>query len=268
MKRLFYGLVMSLLISGIPAFAEDRARPFTPEELLGQSTLVFQGTVLQVEADGADKVAFPVKAGIASVVKGKSDKTELSFKHKSGKFVIFQEEFNRPEIGQKGTFYLQDMGGILVLIGYLKDAVYLSREIIARETTRLANTVQSKKAFMAMARMTGTRASMCMHSIGRMEATIVVYDLILKQDRADLLVMNALAIVCGDLERHYADQVEVARSPEKTGKEDLEQMRKREYLLLGELQALEENRGQELKRRAQVAPTSPMPEGQGRRETE
>jgi len=122
MKESLCGLIMSLLIPAMATFAEERAVPFSPEDLLKQSTLVFKGTISQVETDETAKVSFPVKAKLTSVVKGKSDETELSFKHKSpGKFVIFEEDFNKPELGKKGTFYLQDMGGTLILIGYIKE---------------------------------------------------------------------------------------------------------------------------------------------------
>ncbi len=70
-----------------------------------------------------DIVTFPTSAEVARVLKGKLEQKELSFKHKHpSRCVIFEEEFNMPKVGQEGTFYLQDQGGTLVLIGYLKKA--------------------------------------------------------------------------------------------------------------------------------------------------
>jgi hypothetical protein len=73
-----------------------------------------------------------------------------------------------------------------------------------------------------------------------MEATIAMHDLILKHRRQDLLVMTAQGVVHGDLERHYGEQEEIRKEPEKVTKDDLERARKQEQSLLMELKVLKE----------------------------
>lgn len=104
-----------------PCFAETRGSIYTPAQLDKMSTLVFKGTVSKVDTVEKYKKTFPTSAMISEVLKGTLKEKELVFKHKSpGKCVIFEKEFNTPTIGQEGTFYLQDQGGTLVLIGYIK----------------------------------------------------------------------------------------------------------------------------------------------------
>lgn len=106
-----------------PCFAETRGSIYTPEQLDKMSTLVFKGTVSKIDTVEKYKKTFPTSAMISEVLKGTFKEKELVFKHKSpGKCVIFEKEFNTPTIGQEGTFYLQDQGGTLVLIGYIKKA--------------------------------------------------------------------------------------------------------------------------------------------------
>lgn len=104
----------------LPASAESRAGTYTPQQLHDQSTVVFEGTVTRMERVARYGKAFPVRAKVAAVLKGKLDGKDVSFRYKSpGKYVIFEAEFNKPEVGQKGTFYLKDFSGTLVLIGYI-----------------------------------------------------------------------------------------------------------------------------------------------------
>lgn len=105
------------------ASAESRAPGafYTPEKLAEMSTLVFEGTVAEIETNVEYKVSFPTKALVSKVVKGKLEAKELTFKHKHpGKHVIIEKEYNTPSAGQVGTFYLQDQGDTLILIGYIK----------------------------------------------------------------------------------------------------------------------------------------------------
>ncbi len=104
------------------AFAETRGRHFTPEQLHEQSTLVIKGAVREIRTVEEFKVSFPIRASVDTVVKGKWKEKEITFQHKHpGLNVIFEQEYNKPEKGQKGTFYLQNRNGTLVLIGYIKD---------------------------------------------------------------------------------------------------------------------------------------------------
>lgn len=118
-------IVLSLILgSVVVGFSETRAPSafHTPEKLEEMSTLVFSGTVLKIEASDKYKVSFPVEAKVEKVVKGKLKEKELSFKHKHpGRCIIIEKEFNTPRIGEEGTFYIQDQGGTLVLIGYIKN---------------------------------------------------------------------------------------------------------------------------------------------------
>lgn len=110
------------LAVGMVALAESRGRHYTPAELLEQSTLVFKGRVLEVETLDEYKVSFPTKAAVDQVLKGNWGHTEIKCKHKSpGKDVIYEEEFNKPEKGQTGTFYLQAQYEYVILIGYIKE---------------------------------------------------------------------------------------------------------------------------------------------------
>lgn len=112
-----------LLCLSVTGLAESRAAPYPPEKLKEMSTLVFTGTVMEVETVEKYEVTFPVRARAGKVVKGALKTPELSFKHKSpGRCVILEKEFNTPEVGQEGTFYIQDQAGTLTLIGYIKKA--------------------------------------------------------------------------------------------------------------------------------------------------
>lgn len=114
-------LLLCLVIAG---FAETRAPGafYTPEKLKEMSTLVFSGRVLKIETNDNYKVSFPVEAKVDKVVKGKLEEKKLSFKHKHpGRCIIIEKEFNTPRIGEEGTFYIQDQGGTLLLIGYIKN---------------------------------------------------------------------------------------------------------------------------------------------------
>jgi hypothetical protein len=119
MKKL---MVLCLLVCMVvPCLAETRGAPYTLEQLHKMSTLVFEGTVTKIETVEKYKKTFPTSATISNVLKGTLKKKNLSFKHKDpGRCVIFEKEFNTPTIGQEGTFYLQNQGGALVLIGYIK----------------------------------------------------------------------------------------------------------------------------------------------------
>lgn len=111
------------LALGMVALSESRGRHYTPAELLEQSTLVFKGRVLEVETLDEYKVSFPTKAAVDQVLKGNWGHKEIKCKHKSpGKRdVIYEEEFNKPEKGQTGTFYLQAQYEYVILIGYIKE---------------------------------------------------------------------------------------------------------------------------------------------------
>ena len=121
MKKLLFGLIA--ILSVVSIYAETRAPGafHSPEKLKELSALVFTGTVLKIETNEKYKVSFPVEAKVDKVVKGTLEEEKLSFKHKNpGRCIIIKKEFNTPEVGQKGTFYIQKQGKALVLIGYIK----------------------------------------------------------------------------------------------------------------------------------------------------
>ena len=121
MKTLLSGLVVMLCLA--PAYAETRAPTafYSPEKLKEMSTLVITGTVVRIETNEQYKVSFPTEAKVDTVVKGELEEKTLSFKHKHpGRCIIIEKEFNTPEVGQEGTFYIQKQGETLVLIGYIK----------------------------------------------------------------------------------------------------------------------------------------------------
>lgn len=77
--------------------------------------------------------AFPVRAKVAAVLKGKLDGKDVSFSHKHpGRSVIREAEFNKPAVAQKGTFYLKDEAGTLVLIGYIAKPAAATQRISPR----------------------------------------------------------------------------------------------------------------------------------------
>ncbi len=122
MKKLLFGFIVILAAASI--YAETRAPSAfrSPEKLKEMSTLVFTGTVLKIEVNEKYEVSFPVKATVDKVVKGELKDKKLSFMHKHpGKYIIIEKEYNTPKVGQKGTFYVQDQGGTLVLIGYIRE---------------------------------------------------------------------------------------------------------------------------------------------------
>ncbi len=114
-----------VMLSVVSARAETRGPDsfYTPEKLTAMSTLVFDGTVLEIETVEGRDVSFPIKAKVDTVLKGTLKEKELSFAHKSpGKFVILEVEYNPPKLSQRGRFYLQNQHGTLVLIGYIRKA--------------------------------------------------------------------------------------------------------------------------------------------------
>ena len=117
-------LSISLVVFAVTfAHAETRAPGafLSPSKLKEMSTLVFTGAVLKVETNEKYKVSFPVAAKVDNLVKGKLKENELSFKHKNpGRCIIIEKEFNTPKVGQTGTFYIQEQGNVLILIGYIK----------------------------------------------------------------------------------------------------------------------------------------------------
>lgn len=116
-------IVPILLFLTVPVYAEERACCYTPEQLYDMSTLVFEGTVTKIDTVEATGDRFPVEADVHTLLKGALDTPRLSFGHKGrGKFVSYEQEFNHPEIGQRGTCYIHEQNGFLLLIGYLKKA--------------------------------------------------------------------------------------------------------------------------------------------------
>jgi hypothetical protein len=133
MKRMLLGCIV--LLVGFLAYAETRAPAafHSAEKLKEMSTLVFTGTVMKIETVEKYKVSFPTEAKVVKVVKGELEKKEISFKHKNpGRCIIIEKEFNTPKVGQEGTFYIQDQGGTLVLIGYIKKTEQID-EVVARK---------------------------------------------------------------------------------------------------------------------------------------
>jgi hypothetical protein len=111
------------LMCSAPGTAEVRARHFTPEQLYEQSTLVIQGRVSGIAIVAEFEASFPVEASVDTVVKGRWPEKDIAFQHKHpGLHVIFEQEFNTPEMGQRGTFYIQKRNGSPMLIGYIRDA--------------------------------------------------------------------------------------------------------------------------------------------------
>jgi len=114
-------LIVLILFFGVTtASAESRGRHYAPETLRKMSTLVFTGKVLEITKNERYKLSFPSKSRVDNVIKGELKEKELSFAHKNpGRCVIFEEEYNTPVKGDEGTFYIQNQGGTLVLIGYI-----------------------------------------------------------------------------------------------------------------------------------------------------
>lgn len=120
--RMKYASLCVLLCVSSAVWAERRGQAYTPKELHEMSTLVFRGTVMGMETDAKYAVTFPTSAKVSAVLKGETDKKELVFRHKNpGKNVIFEAEFNKPKVGQEGTFYIVEEGGVLVLYGYIRE---------------------------------------------------------------------------------------------------------------------------------------------------
>ena len=120
MTNKLYILCLALFATAI-AFAEFRLTPYTPDQLYEMSSLVFTGTVLEIESVDAGDRKFPVRAKVDKILKGKSNEAELTFRHKHPALhAIFKEEFNTPSVGQEGTFFFEVQNGTLQLIGYIK----------------------------------------------------------------------------------------------------------------------------------------------------
>jgi hypothetical protein len=117
-----FAAISALVLAVSCASGETRGPvPYTPQQLKDMSTLVFEGAVKEIETDSVYKVAFPTKAAVETVLKGKQDRKELTFAHKNpGRCLILEGEFNAPQVGQTGVFCIQEQAGILELIGYIK----------------------------------------------------------------------------------------------------------------------------------------------------
>lgn len=117
-----FAVAAVMLMASTIGFAETRGRHFTPEQLHEQSTLVIKGSVREIETTAGFAISFPIRARVDAVLKGRWNEKEIAFQHKHpGLNVIFDQEYNKPELGQKGTFYVQSRSGTLVLIGYISD---------------------------------------------------------------------------------------------------------------------------------------------------
>ena len=140
-------LVSMVLFLSTAVYAESRSSKsfYTPPVLQEKSTLVFTGIVTRIETVERYKTIFPVEATIKKVIKGTLEAKSLSFVHKHpGKSIIIEKEFNIPEVGQTGTFYINDKSGSPVLIGYIKTPkkVYETihtKEIFSKLITRDKN---------------------------------------------------------------------------------------------------------------------------------
>jgi hypothetical protein len=115
--------VLSALVLAVSCASGEvrEPKPYTPQQLKDMSTLVFEGAVKEIETDSVYKVTFPTRAAVERVLKGRLEEKELTFGHKNpGRCLILEGEFNAPQVGQTGAFYIQEQGGILQLIGYIK----------------------------------------------------------------------------------------------------------------------------------------------------
>ena len=120
MKSLSRLTIAVLTLCPMLSLGETRANSKSPQQLTNESTLVVEGVVSGVDTVQEYKVSFPIKAEVTKVLKGTWNSNTIEFIHRSpGKWVIFQEEYNSPAIGQVGTFFLLDEDGKFVLIGYI-----------------------------------------------------------------------------------------------------------------------------------------------------
>ena len=145
MKRLLILAGMVIATCAVHAESRDPNSPYAPQQLKEMSTLVFEGAVVAIETNAEHKVSFPTKATVSAVMKGTLEAKELTFKHKNpGRAIIIEREYNTPTIGHTGTFYLEDQGGTLILIGYIKKIEPSSAGDTATNT--LAGVVIEKRA--------------------------------------------------------------------------------------------------------------------------
>jgi hypothetical protein len=120
MKRVIRLCVLVLTALSAHAESRDPNSPYTAQQLTQMSTLIFEGKVVAIETNAEHKVSFPTRATVGAVLKGRLEAMELLFKHKDpGRCIILEKDYNTPQIGQAGTFCLEDQGGTLVLIGYI-----------------------------------------------------------------------------------------------------------------------------------------------------
>ena len=118
--------IILLLVFGFvvisSSMAEMRGGPYSREYLFEMSSLVFVGTVDGITTNEKYNLIFPTSATIQEMLKGSfDDKVMIEFAYKDpGYFEIFEEEFNIPAVGQRGTFYIeQRRDGSHMLIGYI-----------------------------------------------------------------------------------------------------------------------------------------------------
>lgn len=116
-------LTLFTLIFNTSSFAETRMGPYTPDQLYEKSSLVFEGTVIEIETTDDKFYTFPIKASVENVLKGSYDSESISLKHKHpGLSLIHPLEYNVPSVGQKGKFYVVEyetgQSKEFLLIGY------------------------------------------------------------------------------------------------------------------------------------------------------
>jgi hypothetical protein len=99
--------------------AESRGGPWTEEQLLKYSTVVFVGEVLETTTFDKYKRTVPTRVRVLLSVKGNVPQLERDVVPKHpGKFVYFDQEFSQAAKGRLGVFFVGTKEQPDLLMGY------------------------------------------------------------------------------------------------------------------------------------------------------
>jgi hypothetical protein len=108
-----------IAIPHVALHAESRGAPWSEEQLLKKSTIVFVGEVLETTTFNQYKRTVPTRVRVLLSVKGNVPQGERAVRPKHpGNFVYFDQEFSQAEKGRLGLFFVGAKEQPDLLMGY------------------------------------------------------------------------------------------------------------------------------------------------------
>ena len=114
-----YAIVLIVALACSVTSAETRGKPYTEEQLLENSAVIFVGEVIDTRTYPDYKRTVPSRARVLLSIKGKASPGERKIQPKDpGEFAYFDEEFTPAKKGDLGIFYVGTKDNPDLLLGY------------------------------------------------------------------------------------------------------------------------------------------------------